>query len=71
MVPDKRELAANMKQNRHIHIAAFHLVRQGYIEIELENGNKDVVRKNELVICFSGMAHILSQGKSKHVCSLL
>lgn len=63
-IPDKVELAETLDGGNRAHIAAFHLVRRGYLEIELEDGSKDVVNAGEMAICFSGMAHTLYQGKS-------
>jgi AraC-like DNA-binding protein len=64
-IPNKVELVESLDSNKTIHIAAFHLVRRGYVEIELDNGNKHIVNKGEMVICFSGMAHTLYQGTSQ------
>ncbi len=64
-IPDKKELAESLENKTNVHIAAFHLVRRGYIEIELENGNKEVVREGEMVICFAGVFHTIYQGTRK------
>lgn len=64
-IPNKVDLIKSLESNNSIHIAAFHLVRRGYIEIELDNGNKHIVNKGEMVICFSGMAHTLYQGSNQ------
>ncbi len=67
-IPDRIELVESLESKKDVHIAAFHLVRRGTIEIELENGNKEIVHQGEMVICFSGMAHTLYQGTSKTTC---
>jgi len=64
-IPDKKQLAESLENKKNVHIAAFHLVRRGYIEIELENGNKELVREGEMVICFAGTSHTIYQGASK------
>lgn len=64
-IPDKQELAESLENKKNVHIAAFHLVRRGYIEIELESGDKELVCEGEMVIFFSGTAHTLYQGTSK------
>jgi len=64
-IPDKKELAESLENRKNVHIAAFHLVRRGYIEIELENGNKELVSEGEMVICFAGASHTIYQGTSK------
>jgi AraC-like DNA-binding protein len=68
-IPDKKELAESLQSKKNVHIAAFHLVRRGYIEIELENGNKELVREGEMAICFGGTVHTLFQGTSRPTCS--
>ncbi|MEE9424437.1 MAG: AraC family transcriptional regulator [Methylococcales bacterium] len=64
-IPNSVELVKSLESNNTIHIAAFHLVRRGYVEIELDNGNTHIVNKGEMAICFSGMAHTLYQGTSQ------
>jgi AraC-like DNA-binding protein len=64
-IPDKKELAESLQNKKNIHIAAFHLVQRGYIEIELENGKKELVCEGEIVICFGGASHTIYQGTSK------
>ncbi len=61
-IPNKIELVECLNSNKNVHIAAFHLVRRGYIEVELENGTKHIANRGEILICFSGMAHTLYQG---------
>ncbi len=68
-IPDKKELAETLENKKNVHIAAFHLVQRGYIEIEFENGNKELVREGEIVICFSGTSHTIYQGRSKPSCA--
>ncbi len=63
-IPDKDILSASLENKQNSHIAAFHLVRKGSIEIELESGSKEWVREGELVICFSGASHTIYQGAS-------
>ncbi len=65
-IPDKSELTESLSLDKNTHIAAFHLVQRGYIEILLENGDSSVVNAGEIVICFSGMAHTLYQGSQKN-----
>ncbi|MFK5914675.1 MAG: cupin domain-containing protein, partial [Woeseiaceae bacterium] len=64
-IPNKAALSQSLNANKNTHIAAFHFVQRGYIEIELEKGNKETVLAGELAICFSGIAHTLYQGTSK------
>jgi len=64
-IPNRDELAESMDSRKNVHIAAFHLVQRGYIEIELENGEKDIAHAGEMLICFSGVGHTLYQETSK------
>ncbi|VAW59525.1 hypothetical protein MNBD_GAMMA11-2908 [hydrothermal vent metagenome] len=59
-IPQGKDLPGS---GQNTHVAAFHLVRRGVIEIELENGSREIVCEGELVVCFSASAHTLSQGK--------
>ena len=61
-IPQCTEFPELSGGGKNTHIAAFHLVRRGFIEIELENGQREVVNEGEMVVCFTGSAHILSQG---------
>lgn len=64
-IPNSTELTPLLELNQNVHIAAFHLVRRGQIEIEIKGGNKEIINEGEMVICFSGKAHTLYQGSSK------
>ena len=64
-IPDKKVLAESLENKPNVHIAAFHLVQRGYIEIELEEGNKALIKEGEMVICFKGASHIIYQGSNK------
>jgi len=61
-VPQCTEFPALPGGGKNTHIAAFHLVRRGFIEIEMESGQREIVNEGEMVVCFTGNAHILSQG---------
>jgi len=65
-IPDKTELGASLAKHKNTHIAAFHLVKEGQITIELKSGEREVLCTGELVICFSGQSHLIYHGdKSK------
>lgn len=64
-IPTTDELVELLAMKNNTHIAAFHLVRRGRIEIEIQNGNTEIINEGELAICFSGNAHTLFQGASK------
>ena len=63
-IPSHQVLAEKLASNQRMHIAAFHLVQRGSIDIELENGERDTVYEGEMVICYSGRAHTIYQGVS-------
>ncbi len=62
-VPSSNTLNHLFETTTNTRIAAFHLVERGHIIIELENGESTLVEAGEMVVCFSGSAHTLSQGK--------
>ena len=64
-VPSTAELTELLTKKNNTHIAAFHLVRRGRIEIEIQNGRSEIINEGEMAICFSGKAHTLFQGVSK------
>lgn len=61
-IPSHKSLAEKLASNQRTHVAAFHLVQRGSIDIELENGQRDTVYEGEMVICYSGQAHTIYQG---------
>lgn len=63
-IPGHKALAEKLTGNQRTHIAAFHLVQRGSIDIELENGERHTAYEGEMVICYSGMAHTIYQGSS-------
>lgn len=66
-IPREADLAALLGIPPDIRVAAFHLVRRGHIELKLSNGNEAVVQAGEMVVCFAGDAHQLSQGTNPQV----
>lgn len=61
-VPHSDILNTLLKIDASAHVAAFHMVEQGHLRIELDNGNKARVDAGEMVICFSGLGHRLFRG---------
>lgn len=66
-VPSADSLAKQLNIGPGSRIAAFHLVERGYLEITLEDGERMVAQAGELVICFAGASHRLSQGASSSI----
>lgn len=63
-IPSQKTLAEKLASNQRTHVAAFHLVQRGSIDIELDNGERDTVYEGEMVICYSGQAHTIYQGSN-------
>ncbi len=63
-IPNHQALAGSLGSNHGTHVAAFHLVQRGSIEIMLESGERDTAYEDEIVICYSGQGHTLYQGSS-------
>lgn len=61
-IPDANALGILLGSKAGTRVIAFHLVERGYIEISLGDGDKSVVETGEMVICFGGNAHQISQG---------
>ena len=53
-----------------VRVVAFHLVERGHIEISLGSKSELVVEAGEMVICFSGSAHQISQGNAAQAFSI-
>ena len=66
-VPDSDTLNTLLNTTHHVRIAAFHLVEQGAITIQLNQGEDMRVEAGEMVVCFSGQGHMLYQGSKKNV----
>lgn len=62
-VPNAVELNTLLNISSGVRIAAFHLVEKGQVIVALENGETLCVEEGELLICFSGLGHVLSQGE--------
>jgi len=70
-VPHSNTLNDLLKTTSTTRIAAFHFVEKGQITIKLENGKETVVEAGEMVVCFSGLGHTLSQGDGNQVIRIL
>lgn len=66
-VPNSGTLNGLFKTAKNTRIAAFHLVERGHITIKLANGENTLVEAGEMVICFSGSEHTLSQGDGQQI----
>jgi AraC-like DNA-binding protein len=61
-IPDFETLAVLLKSGSGVRVIAFHFVQRGYIEITGDDDIPRVVEAGEIVICFGGAAHTISQG---------
>lgn len=61
-IPDHKSLAEKLMNNPRVHVAAFHLVQRGSIDIELANGECHTLFEGEVAIIYSGQAHTIYQG---------
>jgi len=66
-VPPSSALSSLLKTSKGIRVATFHLVVRGQLHVTLDDGEQFVVEQGELIVCFSGQGHVLSQGKSREV----
>jgi hypothetical protein len=66
-VPSSNTLNYLLETTSVTRIAAFHLVERGHITITLDNGDSTLVEAGEMVVCFSGIGHTLSQGDGSQV----
>ncbi len=62
-VPSSSRLNSLFETTANVRIAAFHFVERGYINIKLDSGESTVVEAGQMVVCFSGLSHTLSQGE--------
>ena len=62
-VPQANKLSTLLNVNDGARVAAFHLVEFGQCEIVPEDGDRVLVKAGEMVVCFGGQAHRISQGK--------
>jgi AraC-like DNA-binding protein len=66
-IPRSENLGKLLGAKEGTRVVAFHLVEFGHCEIKPESGNATTLTAGEMVICFGGEAHQLSQGKTKQI----
>lgn len=64
-IPRAERLGKLLGAKEGARVVAFHLVEFGHCEIKPESGNATTLTAGEMVICFGGEAHQLTQGKTK------
>lgn len=64
-IPNSDHLQGLLRLSRDVRAVAFHWVKRGYIEITQQDGSTLIVEAGEMVICFGGRAHRLSQESSE------
>lgn len=66
-IPHAEKLGKLLGVKKGTHVVAFHMVEFGHCEIKPESENAITLTAGEIVICFGGDAHQLSQGKTKRI----
>lgn len=61
-IPNAGRLRTVMKLGNGIRVVAFHFVKRGYIEVTAEGCDPVTVAAGEMLICFGGLPHRVSQG---------
>lgn len=69
-IPTTDRLASLLRVKPGVRVVAFHLVERGHLDITLADGSEKVVEAGEIVICFAGAAHQISQGADPLVVSV-
>ncbi len=68
-VPQSSQLNILLNTSKNIRVATFHLVERGQIHLKFDDDNDYLIEAGEMVVCFSGLGHILYQGKSQIITS--
>lgn len=69
-IPDAAKLGKLLGAKEGTRVIAFHLVEFGHCEIKPASGHDMTLTAGEMVICFGGESHKLSQGKTTHALSI-
>lgn len=69
-IPRAEKLGKLLSIKKGTRVVAFHLVEFGHCEIKPASGNAMTLTAGEMVICFGGEAHQLSQGKARQIQSI-
>jgi AraC-like DNA-binding protein len=64
-IPNAVKLRSLLKLGAETQVVAFHYVNRGFIEVIPEAGESIMVEAGEMVICFGGIAHHISQNSDK------
>ncbi len=66
-IPDADRLGVILRVAAGVRVVAFHLVERGYMEISFTGESASVVEAGEMVICFGGSSHQISQGLNPQI----
>lgn len=69
-IPGTERLAELLSVGPGTRVVAFHLVEFGHCELKTIDGKKIFLKAGEMVICFAGQAHHLSQGDNSQLQSI-
>lgn len=69
-IPHTNQLGVLLGSRAGTRVVAFHLVERGYLTLTPTDGCACVVEAGEMVICFGGGAHQISQGLKPQILSI-
>ncbi len=69
-VPNAAQLSVILGIETGVRVVAFHLVERGHLEITPAGGRSSVVEAGQIVICFNGDPHQISQGNNPEILPL-
>lgn len=69
-VPDADSLASLLQTDKSVQVVAFHLVEFGHCVIKPGKGDAHHLKAGEMLVCFGGEDHQLSQGKTGNIQSI-
>jgi AraC-like DNA-binding protein len=67
IIPSKAELARILKVGKDVQVVAFHYVHRGFFELQGANGEQKQVQTGDVLVCFGGIEHCISQGSPASV----
>lgn len=62
VIPDHAELSRYFNAGRDVRVVPFHYVQRGEVDILGANGERKVIRTGDVLVCFGGVGHRISQG---------
>jgi AraC-like DNA-binding protein len=66
-LPGQAKLARILKVGRDVRVVAFHYVHRGSLELRGANGEQKQIQAGDVLVCFGGLEHRISQGAPSSV----